>query len=716
MLSVMLVLMSHVAADEGLQARGATLAFHVERLAAIEVPDELAAEKEAKLAALKESVAKGAATVDAFSKLYYDIDAVRMWLWKNAKEQPRRAEGTFEETDAAWRVTTPQLTLEVNRADLAMRVKTPATEWVFARCGMKDIRMAKSLFGFLSAKSISAESFNTGYSVGMTMTLKEFPDAPGLEFYLTANLIGNEVVFELAARDGNDVMHSVGWPTAIETGATSADLAVIPRMQGMIVPGDWPQEIPERDDLCNSRHLYMPWWGQIRDGHGVMTILETSDDAGAIYGHPAGGPTRIAPRWYASLGRFSYLRSARYIFDDHATYVTMAKRYRRFVQERGEFVSLREKLARTPSLAEVIGKPVVHLGALYHFVQEASLFNKERIEANHALVTFDELAKGLHRLKEKGIANAYVHLDGWGFYGYDNGHPDVLPVGQEQGGWEGLKRFADTCTGLGYLFAVHDQYRDFYLNAVSFDDRLAATRIDGSREETSTWCGGPQTILNPLFAPGYVRHNHDLFASHGITVRGAYLDVFAVVPLEESAQPAHPVTRSECAEYRRNCFDLLRARGYVVSSEEPADYLVRSLDLVHHGPYSTSPNIGGGDATGIPVPLFNLVYHDSILLPWSMTEDGGWGIPNGDAGRLHCLLNAGLPYVDPGADDVTITRVREAAEVATRLAHAEMVDHRFLDDTRRKQETEFSDGTVITVDFGTKEYDFQDGLVRKLHP
>lgn len=63
----------------------------------------------------------------------------------------------------------------------------------------------------------------------------------------------------------------------------------------------------------------------------------------------------------------------------------MAKRYRRFVQERGTFVSLKEKLARTPALENVIGKPVVHVGALYHFVQQASLFDKS---ASRTIITW----------------------------------------------------------------------------------------------------------------------------------------------------------------------------------------------------------------------------------------------------------------------------------------------------------------------------------------
>ena len=211
--------------------------------------------------------------------------------------------------------------------------------------------------------------------------------------------------------------------------------------------------------------------------------------------------------------------------------------------------------------------------------------------------------------------------------------------------------------------------------------------------------------MSPRFAPGYVRRNHDLFAANGIKVQGAYLDVFAVVPLEQSHQPLHPVSRSECAAYRRECFYLLRARGYVVSSEEPADYLVRSLDLVHHGPYATYPNIGGGDASGIPVPLFSLVYHDSILLPWEMGSDGGWGIPRGDQGKLHCVLNAGLPYIHPGANSEYIGELDKVTALNTHCAHLEMTNHEFLNDTRRQQRASYSDGTLVTVDFDAGTYE-----------
>jgi hypothetical protein len=702
MFSAILIL-SQVLAAGDLAPRVATLQSHLERLHAITVTDDSQAEKASKLEELRIKLEEGADSAEAFNQLYRDMDAVRAWLWEHSANRPEAADGTFEESSDTWIAKTSRLELRINRADLAMAVTTPATNWNYLPCDEHDIELADRSVALTSAGTVEAAEFRSGYSMGMIVTLSDFPEAPGFAIRLTANLIGDEIVFELAAVDNSVTVNAINWPKAIQTGATENDLAVIPNMQGMLLPGNSQQEFHE-SDLCNSRSLYMPWWGQIRDGYGVQTILESSDDAGAAYDHSPGGPTVFRPRWYASLGKMRYLRTIRYVFDDASTYVRMAKRYRRYVQEDGRLVTLNEKRVRTPNLDEVIGRPVVHLGALYHFVQESALFNKERIEANHGLNTFDQLADGLRGLKDRGIDDAYVHLDGWGFYGYDNAHPDVLPPGEEQGGWDGLRRFADICDELGYLFAVHDQYRDFYYSAVSFDDRLAAYRFDGTREEGSTWCGGPQTILSSRFAPGYVRRNHDLLASHGIKVKGAYLDVFSVVPLEESSAPAHPVTRSECAHYRQQCFDLLRARGYVVSSEEPTDYLAPHLDLVHHGPYGTYPRYGGGDARGIPIPLWNLVYQDCLLLPWEMGEDGGWGIPKGDAGWLHCLLNAGMPYVGLGPDEAQVARVKEACALNQRLASQEMVNHEFLDASHRKQRTTFADGTTVTVDLDAKTY------------
>lgn len=698
------LILSLLAVDD-IAARMVTLERHFERLQAIVVPADLAAERAERVDAVRALLDAGAESAEDVNGLYQQMDALRWWLWQNAEARPEMPPGEFLETPASWTVETPALTLAVNREDFGMTVSTAdGAVWTFEPCDERDIRAGMKGAGFLSAGRRTAVPFRTGYSTGMLITLAAFPDREGLEIVLGLHVEGDTLRCSVTAPGDTHDFDQVAWPKPLVAGTAPEDASVIPLMQGMLLPGDYPQAIT-REELAHSRTLYMPWWGQIRDGHGVLTILETPDDAGVRYDHPSGGPTRVEPLWFSSMRRVRYQRWVRYEFHAEATYVSLAKAYRRHVKERGQFVSLREKLARNPALGAVIGRPVVHIGALYHYVPESSYYNKERQEANHQLQTFAAIAEQLRTLHKTGLS-AYVHLDGWGYLGYDNAHPDVVPAGTIQGGWDGLREVADVCREFGWVFAVHDQYRDFYKTAVSFDYQLAKQLAGGGYEEGATWCGGPQSILSPVHAPGYVRRNHDEFARHGIDVRGAYLDVFAVVPLEESYHPHHPVTRSECFEYRRQCFELLRARGYVMSSEEPIDRFVPVLDLVHHGPYFV---FNEEKRAGIPVPLFELVYHDSILLPWSMSDASDWGIPEGDIGRLHCLLNAGMPYTGTNPGEEQVARVREAAQLAEHCAHLEMVNHEFLDETLRKQRATYAGGTTVTVDFDSGEYDIDYG-------
>jgi hypothetical protein len=84
-------------------------------------------------------------------------------------------------------------------------------------------------------------------------------------------------------------------------------------------------------------------------------------------------------------------------------------------------------------------------------------------------------------------------------------------------------------------------------------------------------------------------------------------------------------------------------------------------------------------------------------------------VPKGEAGWLHCLLNAGLPYAGVGAGPDQLARVHEATALARHCGLLEMTNHEFLDGTNRSQQTTFSDGTRVTVDFDTKDYEVQYG-------
>ncbi len=671
----------------------------------IPVDNTLLQEKTTKIEDLKNKISKITGETE-FESIYKEFVEVREWLLKNALEKPTLSSESLSETDESWTVENSNTKVQLVKKNLQLIVEYQGQKWEYYPSDEEDIILSSANLSLISAKQVIYEEVITGYAKGFTLHFKDFPSVSNFEVLITFYLSDNNLTIDISSSTTSKQLRQIRFPKPIVLNPSSDEKSVLCVMQGMLLPANCSEKFYGKD-LTNSRMMYMPWWGHIKGNNGLLAILATSDDAGIDYQHPEGGPTKVQPLWYSSLGEIGYLRSIEFYFLKNATHVTLAKHYRNWVRDRRNFVSLKEKIIRSPLLEKIIGIPVIHVGALYHFEESSSLFTKNPIENNHHLIPYSKIAEQLRKLKNKGIETAYVHLDGWGYMGYDSGHPDIVPPGYEVGGLEGLKKLSQTCKELEYILALHDQYRDFYLNAVSFNSKLCVLNQDNIREQHSTWCGGPQALLSARFVPSYVRRNYNWLINNGLEIQGVYLDVFSVVPLEESYESFSPVTRSECAQYRKEAFQVLKSKGYIISSEEPTEYLASVIDLVHHGPYWLQPSLNGGEKVGIPIPLFNLVYHDSLIMPWGITDDGGWGIPNGDAGYLHCILNAGMPYLSINADEKEITFVKELCTLAKHCQFLELVNHEFLDDTYRKQKATYSDGTTIIVDFDKKTYEIR---------
>ncbi|MFZ2147753.1 MAG: DUF5696 domain-containing protein, partial [Sedimentisphaerales bacterium] len=651
-----------------------------------------------------------------------------------------------------WTIEGQKNRIELNPSNLQMTVYARSRTWSMIPSFSGDLIVENSgerlSLRLADAKKKEISTYQTGFKTGIKIELEDFAHLPlrltsqdvaadkdvkvdpvrkqrltsngvDLQILLFICLEGEqeELVCELKATEKTATILECFWPQAVSNNCF--DYTVVPFMQGMLLGKDWPKKVRLYDTVSYGRGLYMPWWGHQQGNSAMLVLLETPEDAGCRFEHPAGGPTKIELRWIHSLGKLAYPRCVRLCFFDKGNYVTMAKRYRQHVLEIGHFVSLNEKIARNPLVGKLVGSPVVHTSILYHIQPESSYYHKDDPAKNHQLVSFDERAKQLRQLSEKGIKRAYVHLDGWGFRGYDNLHPDIIPPCPEAGGWEGMKRFAETCDQLGFVFAIHDQYRDYYLDAKSYDPRHTILDRNGNRPHGNTWYGGNQSILCSSLALGHVKKNYLSLLSHGVKVRGAYLDVFAVVPPDECYNPEHPVSRADCLRYRGECLDFIRAKGGIVSSEEPADWAIPHIDLVHHGPYALVPNPGRGPAMGIPVPLFNLVYHDALLLPWSLGK-GAWGIPENDLGYLHGVANAGLPYLSLNPGEKELVRVRTMCALHERVGLLEMTNHEFLDESfrpaatsqrlGRKQRTTFADGTKVTIDLDGDTFEISPKL------
>ncbi len=615
---------------------------------------------------------------------------------------------------SSWRIEGKRRTVRLDASNFQVEIKAGKTLWPMIPAQSDDLVV--DVKGKLTSMSFSAAGFHevshydTGTVGGVLIHLKDFacPEQGAVDLELRliiAMEIGTEeILFQAIPMEKNIPIHECRWPKMIEP--ETVDITVVPNMQGVLIPRNFGRKIVQYDDRMYSRGFYMPWWGYEKNTAAAMMILETPADAAGKVDHPAGGPTKLELKWMSQLGRMQYPRKVRFCAFEEGNYVTLCKRYRRYVMEKGHFVSLKEKITRNPKVAHLLGSPVIHTSILYHMEPASSYYNKEDPSKNHVLVTFDERIKHLKKLSTMGVKKAYLHLDGWGYRGYDNLHPDHMPPCEEAGGWAGMKRFADVCDELNYLFAIHDQYRDYFHDGPAHDFRHEVwSDKNGKLHFETTWPGGAEGLLCSSLTPLVQARNHRALIELGINIKGAYIDVIAVVPPDECFNPEHPVTRRECLENWGRCLAQVRSILGVTSSEEPCDWAIPYLDLVHHGPYPLDPNPGQGPANGIPVPLFNLVYHDAIILPWGIVVDkkGNWGIPDSDSSFLHAVLNAGMPYISLEPSEKELKMVKTLCSVQEKLAMQEMVNHEFLDNSFRRQRVTYGDGTTITVDFDKDE-------------
>ena len=128
----------------------------------------------------------------------------------------------------------------------------------------------------------------------------------------------------------------------------------------------------------------------------------------------------------------------------------------------------------------------------------------------------------------------------------------------------------------------------------------------------------------------------------------------------------------------------------------------------------------GTPKEGIPVPLYNLVYHDCVIEPWMMDK-----VSEEEDYMLYALLNGGAPYLIrdaayPNTDgafedkikltlEEQIARSKTVSDLHEKVAKCEMLHHEMVDGDYMVQETIFSDGTKVKVDFRKQTYEIVAG-------
>lgn len=613
-----------------------------------------------------------------------------------------------------WLIAGKNQQVSLKESDLLLTIKAGATTWSMLPSQSNDMLVRSNgqqlQVRLADAKTKRFEYYDTGYKTGIKITLSDWTGL-ALKLYLTVCLEGDaeDLVFDIAAEEKNDSVRQLNWPTALD--GSQVDCTLLSNVRGVLLPRNWPKayhpirtsaadgsiSTSDRSELQSNviEDWSMSWWGFQKGKAAMMVIVETPNDAAYQFEHPAGGPTVIGPRWRPSLGKLAYPRTARMCFIAEGNYVDMAKRYRSYVINTGLFVPLTAKIARKPVVKELIGTPILRSGILTDYKSDGARWKRDTA-TRYKLVSFDERAAEFKKYKDMGLKSLCVVLTGWPNKGYDRQHPDAIPPAPAAGGWEGMKRLAETCKDLGYLFSLHDQYRDYYLDAPSFDTQFAihaeeaggqaevfpGTRFGDSKTGNipymDYWDGGKMAYLNGRFMLGHLIKNYQWLFKHGIRPQGNYLDVFGYVPPDEDFNPEHPATRTDGLNDRIKCYNWSRNNLGFVGTETACDWTIPYVDF--SSPLSAK--------NGITVPLWDLVYHDAILTPYNPDD-------------LRGFLCGGMPQVSfrKGIDAATIKLLNKLSELNKRVALLEMTKHEFLDQNYRKERSTFADGTTVTVDW-----------------
>ncbi len=522
--------------------------------------------------------------------------------------------------------------------------------------------------------------------------------------------VDGDVRFELIPVNDTQIDEII-WPGYFRSDDEDG-YSVLPIMQGVLLPNryDYDYDRLDFDGFFYSHDAYVSFFMQREKDHGYMTIVDDPDTKYDVIHQSEITGTSIGIRHVPSFGKLSHKRMIRYHFAKDLDYVKASKYYRGLMIEKGHFRTLKEKAMTLNQIDDLVGASYIHFGIKSHTDEESSFYDP--LKAKDVVIPFKKRLAELKMIKERYPQRLYVHIDGWAEPGYDNMHPDYFPVCIEAGGAKDLKELVDYLKEQGDLIALHDQYRDYYHKARSYDIDNSVKDDKQMAYSHARWAGGRQDYLCASLALDYIKRNFTYLFKDGICPNASYLDVFTCNEMDECNDPRHVMSRADCAYYRKAAFNYLISKHIIPTSEECTDWSLDVLVSCHYGPYEFMLKRPGSKKMGIPIPLFNLVYHECIIIPWMMD------VVDGEDYMLYALINGGLPYliregaypnVDGafGHDSAFEDDARRCLVVSTlhqKVAYCELVEHHILDKEGKIQKSVFADGTSVRIDLRDNTY------------
>ena len=518
-------------------------------------------------------------------------------------------------------------------------------------------------------------------------------DTAGLELRCSLTLKGNDPAFDVTISAPADVplKSMIDYPPALQ--APSSDYRmVLPHQSGLIYTVQDAGTNPKFTGAYPvhfGNGLSMPWVGVADLDRGMMAVIETTVAAAVTPRVQLAGDQRVfAPQvsWQAIHETFRYPRKVHYRWFEHGGYVAMCKYYREMVKASGRFVSLSEKQKARPQLSKLAGAIDLHMRGDDSDQLEVMKYLEAR-GVKRMLVNSGASAETLGKMRERGYLTGSYRI-------YSDIHPPRPGLKEEMA--RGYPQDAYTLKdgspvrGFGFTGTLRTTYR----------------------------CSTLQLPLMKELIPPLVRDRH---------YEAIFLDVITSSGARDCYNPAHPIDRLGDREQEVGLLRYTTGLGLVTGSEDGADWAAPYLDYfegmsmtrrfgyvprvtVNTWPSKFDLNEEYKEVNlneRVRAPLWDLVYHDSVVSTWRWNftpdrySDRKWWRKH----DLMLMIAGDMPifmvnrrHLDENGERIVQT-YKDVSEWNGRIAQDELVEHRALTADRSVQESRFSSGWAIVVNF-----------------
>jgi hypothetical protein len=491
---------------------------------------------------------------------------------------------------------------------------------------------------------------------------------------------------------------------------------LFPHCEGLLIPANTNDPAHLRlgkDYIYNGYGAYCACMGlvDLASGRGMLTIYDTPEIAGYEMSEIAvDGATVAAPRifWRGNKFAFDRPRQATFTFSHEGGYVRLAQQYRESYKAKGLYRSLESKNDANPNVNKMAGAPVFWV------------FEKPA-----------EVLEVAQMMREDGIEHALVNV-GLSYWFRMEGREAEAKALEDV-----VRRIGE----MGYIISRYDQYRDCFekdpeasiyhqMNTDAYPDMVVITETG---EKRKGW--PPGYVMNPRLGLELAKqHIPPDLARYAYN--GRFIDCIGTCCLWESEDwaPEHLLDSYGGKEAREAILAYANAQGLVCGTEGSMDcflgnlhwletpmslvkWTVSSLPYPGWDPVPLEPDYQVSISRKYRIPFYSLVHHDEIVITWRW-EDGFPRLPEyWQDKNLWSVLYGNPPmfFLNP----VQYKKWRPAIAQTYRYvcgwtrktAYAELTSHRFISEDWEVQETTFSTGEGVVVNFSGEPYTLPDGWV-----